>query len=170
MLEEKGWKGICIEPFHVGYDMRSCKLEAVVVSDHPGQLTKFQVAGPFSGVRSTMNPDQIALYTEEFTKGYVRAKATTTMGAVLQRNHVPDFIEYLSIDVEGHELHALQGIPLWRYTFGAITVDNNRDQALGGCIRGYLEYHGYTFVRMFGDDMGFVRNASQPRPPAPLNC
>jgi FkbM family methyltransferase len=164
LLDEHGWTGVCIEPFGSGFDQRSCSHEPYVVSDYPGQLVKYQVAGPFAGVRSTISTEQWAEYKAEYQKGSVRVKTTTTLGDVLKRANAPSFIEFLSIDVEGHEVQVLKGIPFWKYTFGAITVDTNKEADKAACIRSLLEYHGYSFARELGQDYAFVRNITQVRP------
>lgn len=58
----------------------------------------------------------------------------------------------------------LKGIPFWRYTFGAITVDHNNDERARRCVTSLLQYHGYSLAHEMGQDLGFVRNATQPRP------
>jgi len=69
---------------------------------------------------------------------------------------IPDIVDLLSIDVEGHELNVLHSIPFNRYKFRAIVLETHLQNADGShdwkhrdleAIESLLSAQGYVFVR-----------------------
>ena len=46
-----------------------------------------------------------------------------TLEKILEEGQAPEFIEYLSMDIEGAEYEALRNFPFDKYTFGAISIE-----------------------------------------------
>lgn len=141
-LEQLGWTGLCIEPNHSAYSElaknRSCALREAVVSDSVGTAL-------FDGVRV----------------GGGESRLCWTLRALLpdpdpdpdpddpERVPVP-VIDYLSIDVEGHELEVLAGMDFDRWHVRLLTVEHNlycdgpdRKNAIYDRLTG----HGFERVR-----------------------
>ena len=106
-LEQKGWTGICIDPFPRNMQDRSCQIFKEVVSIEAGKRVKFWAGDDWGGIVDTLgDPKDIkdiieTAPTVEFT--------TVTLGDILERAKAPRFIHYVSLDIEGGELNALKG-------------------------------------------------------------
>ncbi len=105
-LEDLGWKGICIDPFPTNMENRDCRLFKEVVYGVAEQKVRFRVAGFVGGIDDHMG----------LTKEWLDVKGaaivefkTVTLDDILARANAPDFIHYMSIDIEGAELEALKG-------------------------------------------------------------
>ena len=72
------------------------------------------------------------------------------MENILDNFNAPKIIDYLSLDVEGHEYTILSTFSFTKYKFRCITVEHNephvgsKQQML---IREILEKNGYKFVK-----------------------
>ena len=53
-LEQKGWTGICIDPFPKHMQDRTCRVFKEVVFSEAGKRVKFQVAGDLGGIVDTL--------------------------------------------------------------------------------------------------------------------
>jgi len=113
-LEKKlEWGGICIEAdpniFKSLITNRKCHCVNIAISnDNKG--IKFLSDG-LSG-RESNSPTSIEI-------------STKTLKEVLEENDSPKIIDYLSLDIEGMELRALEGFPFEEYKILAMTVEHN---------------------------------------------
>lgn len=102
-----GWDGICIEPeataFSACRDVRSCDCINVAVSSTCGYAD-------FNGVLLGSGALQVE---------------TQTLTNILRAIDSPPVIDYLSIDVEGHELEVLQGMDFHLWHVNLITIEHN---------------------------------------------
>jgi FkbM family methyltransferase len=114
-LEQSGWKGILIEPQPDLAEQlrqeRRAKVFSVACSSpqNAGQYGALHLAGRLSALdRDRMAPD-----IKSSTDLMVRLE---TLDAVLTQGGAPQPIDFLSIDVEGHEVEVLSGFDfsLWR--------------------------------------------------------
>lgn len=142
-----GWNGICIEPNSKYFDLlknnRGCYISNELVSSHSGNILDFSICDAASGVID----ENIGPFTQ---KKQIIKKVTTTLDAILDRFNAPKVIDYLSLDVEGHEYTILSTFPFDKYKFRCITVEHNephvgpKQQMM---IREILEKNGYKFVK-----------------------
>ncbi len=153
ILEDRGWKGICIDPFPSDMENRSCALFEDVIFSRNGEKVEFRVAGDLGGIGAFM--DRWKDHTEE---AEVVEFTTVTLDEILERAGAPEFINYMSLDIEGAELEALKGLSLYRYRFGAITIEHNFEEPKRTEIRKLLEENGYTLVRNIQQDDWFLNN------------
>ena len=77
----------------------------------------------------------------------------TTLDAVLE-GHTGS-IDFVVLDLEGHELPALEGFDLDRWQPHVLLVENNADDG----VRNLLERHGYAYVAAFAQNDLFIRRA-----------
>ena len=113
-LEERGWKGICIDPFPTNMQGRTCTMVKDVVSSVSGQTIKFHTSQALGGIADTLGKwKEVAEQapTVEFTTIDARRRFSSATDA-------PSFIHFMSLDIEGAELEALQGhpvrqVPVW---------------------------------------------------------
>ncbi|HVL57738.1 MAG TPA: FkbM family methyltransferase [Burkholderiaceae bacterium] len=138
-LEQRGWQGICVDPFPRNMQRRTCKTVTDAVDEAGGRTVSFQQAGSFSGGILEYAGWWIG---DEAKRDTVEVK-TTTLAEILDRAGAPQFIHYLNVDIEGAEYPALVNFPFDRYRFGAITIEHNNVLQNRRQLRELLERNGY---------------------------
>jgi FkbM family methyltransferase len=137
-LEEKGWTGICIDPFPRNMQDRTCQMFKEVVFSEAGRRVTFQAASDVGGIADTLGAwKDLAMKAKgvEFT--------TTTLEDILVRARAPQFIHFVSLDIEGAELEALKAFPFNRYKIGALAVEHNYEEPKRTEIEALMKRHGY---------------------------
>lgn len=147
VLEDRGWKGICIDPFPTNMDQRRCRVVKAVVSSTPGRVVNFHAHGELGGMADTLG-----IWKDLATASPAVELTTTTVGHILDEAGAPAFIHFLSVDVEGAELEALRGIPFDKYRFGAIALEHNDEEPKRTDVRTFLEGNGYVRVHTYKQD------------------
>jgi FkbM family methyltransferase len=142
-----GWDGLCIEPndkyFEALRHNRSCHLSNKLISGVANEEVEFSICGAASGIVD----DNIGPFT---SKTETIKKTTTTLANVLDEINAPNVIDYLSLDVEGHEYSILSTFPFDKYKFRCLTVEHNAPHvgpAQQNMIRDILEKNGYKYVK-----------------------
>ena len=146
-LEQRGWTGVCIDPFPTHMEDRRCQMLKEVVFSEAGQRVKFQASGELGGIAHTLGvwkDPALKAPTVEFT--------TTTLGDILERTKAPQFIHFVSLDIEGAELEALKGFPFDRYTIGALAVEHNYEEPKRTEILALMKSHVYRRTNMWQQD------------------
>src|SRR5688572_20466814 len=146
-LEERGWTGICVDPFPTHMEGRTCRMEKVVVSSAAGQVVKFHTHAGLGGIADTLGK-----WKEQAEKSPAVELTTTTLGEVLAGANAPSFIHFLSLDIEGAELEALRGVPFDKYRFGAMAIEHNDEEPKRSDLLKFLEEKGYVRVHTFKQD------------------
>jgi len=150
-LEERGWKGVCIDPFPVHMEGRTCKMFKEVVFSKPGLVVAFHTAGGLGGIADTLGQ-----WNEKAARAPTVNVTTVTLDDILARAGAPRFIHFISLDVEGAELEALRAFPFDRYRVGAWTIEHNREEPKRSQIVALLAQHGYLRVNEWHQDDFFV--------------
>lgn len=157
VLDDLGWNGICIDPFPTNMDQRTAKLFKEVVYSEVGHKVQFRDAGFVGGIEDHL----------DHTKGWEAVReaqtvefTTTTLDDILSRADAPDYIHYMSIDIEGAELEALKGLSLSRYKIGAFTIEHNSEEPKRSQIQSLLERQGYRKVCSFARDDFYILDGS----------
>lgn len=138
-LEQKGWRGVCIDPFPRNMQGRTCRVVEKAVASRSGREVEFQNPGSFSGGLL----DNAGWWVSEEDKKNTVTVKTTTLADVLRSADAPEFIHYLNVDIEGAEYDALRRFPFDEYQFGAITIEHNDVQDRREQIRQLLADNGY---------------------------
>jgi FkbM family methyltransferase len=146
-LEERGWTGICVDPFPVHMEGRTCRMVTEVVSSEPGKTVDFHTHAGLGGIADTLGK-----WKAEASKSPVVRLTTVTLGEILAREQAPLFIHFLSLDIEGAELDALRGLPLDRYRFGAMAIEHNEEEPKRTDLLTFLAGHGYRRVHSYHQD------------------
>jgi FkbM family methyltransferase len=151
-LEQLGWTGVLIEP---QADLaaalraeRKGKVFAVACSSpaKAGQELSLYVAGPLSSLdRRSMAPGAIP---EKVIRVPVR-----TLDSILEEAGSPAAFDFLSIDVEGHEIEVLQGFDLARWRPRLIMIE---DHVADLSKHRYLNAAGYRIVRRYENNGWYV--------------
>ena len=131
------WNGICIEAdpetFKLLSEARSCKCVNQAISNEEG-FFNFKRAG--AGGEINKNGDCV-----------VECK---TLRSLLKEHNVPKLIDYISLDIEGHEFNALQEFPFDEYEFVLLTVEHNLyigNDTNKKNIKSILEKNGYVIFK-----------------------
>lgn len=141
------WKGICVEANAKYYEKlhreRSCALVPTCVSDKDGAQVEFALSGPGSGVVSTHRQgNQI----QKRASAIVKKKCVSIMSQL--RRYGVTQVDYLNLDVEGHEVAVLKSFDWKRVKVNVISVEiahSTQEQ-----IRTILEENG--FVRHMNEE------------------
>ena len=164
METELGWTGVLVEPNRSSHqsilDCRKAHLEPRAAASSSGQTLEFEEvkgAGEFSRLVGSkghhLDDFQIELY--EVT--------TVTLNDIFEENGIPKEIDFMSVDTEGSELDVLKGIDFSKYSFTALAIEHNYDEAKLGAIRKLLAGHGYqqVFQDISNFDAWFVHSSSR---------
>ena len=142
-LEQRGWTGICIDPFPKNMQDRTCHLFREVVSSEADQRVKFwHHPGLWSGIVDTLSDTR----KKTIETAPIVEFTTVTLGDILERAKAPAFIHYVSLDIEGGEINALKGFPFDKYRIGALTVEHNYQEPKRTELRRLMESHGYKYI------------------------
>jgi hypothetical protein len=146
-LEQLGWKGVCIDPFPVYMEGRTCQVFKEVVFSVTGRPMVFRAAKGLAGLEETLgswNTKAKVAPAVEFT--------TTTLDDILMRGGAPAFIHFMSLDIEGAEFEALKGLSFDRFRVGAFVIEHNNEEPKRTNIRKLLESKGYELSHTFKQD------------------
>ena len=150
-LEQRGWTGVCVDPFPTAMEGRSCQMVKEVVSNESGKVVKFHTHDGLGGIA-----DSLGKWKDEASKAPAVELTTVTLAEVLDRTSAPAFIHFLSLDIEGAELDALRGIPFERFRFGAMAIEHNEEEPKRTDIIKFLEERGYRRVHTYKQDDYFA--------------
>jgi FkbM family methyltransferase len=143
---DHGWRGLCIEPnprYHAGLlQYRSCSVVDAAVSDSIGEVlfdfgaaepssSKVLDAGAFGRVVGNIG----ASVTRAST---ARATWQVPIGPILEFHAAPPTIDFMSLDVEGHEHHVMKVFPFERYNVSLLLIERPDRH-----LRRLLDRHGY---------------------------
>ena len=150
-LEERGWSGICVDPFPTHMEGRTCLMIKAVVSSVSGRTVKFHTHAGLGGIADTLGK-----WKEEASKSPAVELTTVTLAEILDTAKAPTFIHFLSLDIEGAELDALRGIGLDKYRFGAMAIEHNEEEPKRSEIIAFLDRYGYQRVHTYKQDDFFA--------------
>jgi glycosyltransferase involved in cell wall biosynthesis len=159
-LEKLGWSGICIDVFPTNFERRpnSKVVEAALHGIKDLELDFMISKAPeISGITDYLGKKGTAAYTgwEPYIEKIIKVK-TQLLHEILDANNAPEFIEYLSIDIEGVELEVLKTFPFDRYKFGCISLEHNYEEPRRTHIKDLLKSKGYTYIKQVKADDWFM--------------
>jgi FkbM family methyltransferase len=151
-LERAGWTGVLVEPqpnlANKLRAMRSAKVFAVACSapENAGRTLPLYVAGPLSALnRERMAPGAAP---ETIIKVPI-----STLDSVLGEAGSPAHFDFLSIDVEGHEIEVLRGFDIARWQPRLILLE---DHVADLSKHRYLTAAGYRIIRRYENNAWYV--------------
>ena len=162
-FSDRGWRGINAEPGKVFERLQELRGNDINlncgVSDQPGTLTFYDVV-PYSGW-STFDREQAERYREKNQCTLVTTEIEVTTLTRICEQHDVGNIDFMSIDVEGHELAVLQGHDWQRYRPRVVVVEAIEPNSTVPTHQQW-EYvlldAEYTFALFDGINRFYVRN------------
>jgi FkbM family methyltransferase len=105
-LEKNGWKGICIEAEFGAFARCTAVRNCMCIN------------------RAVTNYSGIIGFGHDSIGGNNQVHCDTLQG-ILRYCNAPKEIDYLSMDIEGHELTVLEAFPFDEFSFKLITIEHN---------------------------------------------
>jgi len=152
LLEKKyQWKGACVEPFPDGFQQRSCQLFVNAMSDTDGIEVDFSGVGQERSIGNNSNSSPSSSSERAIRGGQVAT--TLSFPTLLEQSNAPSYIDFISLDVEGHEYTVLSKFPWTKYKVGAWIIEGHSKE-----VKDLLESNGYKErpVKNKGVDEYFV--------------
>ena len=157
LLEQNGWKGLCIEPnsiywYHLA-SVRTCTVIGAFVGgnqeDDGLEIDVELTTGVMGGIVGEKFDNKKASNTNE-------KRNLVSLLTVFQETRVPVIVDYLSLDVEGAESLVLEDFPWKLYNFKFITVERPKVELIE-----MLHAHGYekaTDITFWGETLWFNKD------------
>jgi FkbM family methyltransferase len=155
-LEQAGWSGILIEPQPDLAEKlranRKAKVFSVACSgpQNEGKTLQLHVAGPLS----SLNRDKMAAGS---TPERVIEVPVRTLNGVLEEGGAARGFDFLSIDVEGHELEVLSGFDARRWRPQLILLEDHVENLDKHHALGAMDYR---LIRRFENNGWYVPSES----------
>lgn len=148
--KERGWRGVCVDPFARNFENRSCLVANHAVGGKSGvrKFIKVTTDRRNGGDVSYLSgfKDSISVHWRVIRDfcNYEEVDILTISFSELARLYsIPSHIDFLSLDTEGSEVEILRGIDFSRYTFGMICVEHNQNEAVRKEVADILLSQGY---------------------------
>jgi FkbM family methyltransferase len=154
LLDRMGWQGVCIDPFPRHMENRTCQVFKQPVFSESGKKVQFRAAGDFGGIAS-----DLGIYKQDLNKTPMVEFTTATLDETLEKAKAPQWIDYMSIDVEGAEYDVLRGLSLDRYQIGSLTIEHNYEPEKREQIHKLMASKGYVRVRSWEVDDWYVHRS-----------
>ncbi|HEX3048659.1 MAG TPA: FkbM family methyltransferase [Bacillota bacterium] len=156
----RNWTGLCVEPnpdlFAQLIKNRNCKCLNLCISNQIGKSNFLKISGPcnvYGGIIHNLDPKHQQLIDEEIakyggTKEIIEVDCWTINDLI--ENYQIQYIDYLSLDVEGGELEILKSVkPDYLKKIDVLTVENNY---YGNQLRHLMEDLGFRVMAILGHD------------------
>lgn len=151
-LEKAGWRGILVEPqpdlAERLRQTRKAKVFAVACSSpqNAGATMPLHIAGPFSSFDS-------ALMVAGVKPSALIEVPVRTLDSLLAEAGAPQPIDFLSVDVEGHEIDVLSGFDFARWRPRLILLE---DHVVNLTKHRFMRRVGYKLIRRTGLNAWYV--------------
>jgi len=156
--EQIGWKGICVEPqknvFERMKKARKCAIYNCAVSNCSQESVEFIMFPGIdtrSGLADSMSQSHIEA-AKTFSNMEKTFVSTKTFGNIMNDFPNVSYVDFLSVDTEGHEMQVLQSIDFEKFKFGLIAIETTD----GSDVAQFVENSGYKKLMVAGSDILFV--------------
>jgi methyltransferase, FkbM family len=152
LFEKRGWQCLLVEPIPALAEQirrhRSCQVVNCAASSREGEATFFVAENVEAVSALDLTPDRvewIGLLGGTVKEITVR---TATLDSLLEEAGYTE-LEFVTIDVEGHELSVLEGFDLGRYRPRIVIIEDNSVNGDPRVAR-HMADHGYVHFRRTG--------------------
>lgn len=145
-LEQMGWKGLLIEPLPHYCDLLKSHRNGQVVQvacsapKNHNQILNLLVAGG----HSTLNATPIAMGAQSQVYAEVTCK---TLDSVLEENNIQPKFDFISIDIEGHEMEMFKGFSLRKWQPTLVLLE---DHVVSHKKHRHMTSNGYQLIMRTG--------------------
>ncbi|MBE9064944.1 FkbM family methyltransferase, partial [cf. Phormidesmis sp. LEGE 11477] len=158
-LERKGWNGLSFEPqkhlCKLFEEVRGTKVLPYVLGSEPCE-TEFGIVESdgwehaLSGVFDVMRKEGAAFQGKTIRR---EKRQVHRLVDVLLDEKI-EYVDFMSIDVEGYELEVLKGMDFSKVHVEILIVENDRTQLGNVYLREFIKAQGFKYVaRLSGDDV-----------------
>jgi FkbM family methyltransferase len=160
LFEKLKCDGIIIEASTVSCNeikkIRSCKVINQLLSNVVKSYDFVEFTGNsngLSGIRTKLD-DSTILNSKQY---FIKKRLSTKLQTILNAENI-SHINFLSVDVEGHEKQVLEGIDFSKTQVDALTVEYNYDSAKKTELVEYLSQYGFKLfdTRLSRQDLWFA--------------
>ncbi len=151
-LEQLGWNGLLLEPLPAYCEMLRAERKGTVVqcacsspANHGRRLNLIS-----AGVHSTLNASPIALGAQGREVIEVECK---TLDSVLEEQGVKPGFDFISIDIEGHEMEMFEGFDLKRWKPKLVLLE---DHVISHQKHDHMASNGYHLILRTGLNSWYV--------------
>lgn len=152
-LEQLGWDGLMLEPlpdfFSILQTQRKGRAIQAACSSPENHLKKLKLL--VAGGHSTLNSSPIAVGTT--SSNYIEVECKT-LDSILEENGAPKNFDFISIDIEGHEMEMFKGFSLDKWQPRLILLE---DHVTSHEKHNHLTTHGYQLLLRTGLNSWYVR-------------
>jgi FkbM family methyltransferase len=152
ILEDCGWKGLLIEPSYNKsiecYNNRSKETLvancALVSSEYKDEFVYGLFDSPVSKVQTKYQDIGDGVIDDDYN--ILQKVKARTLTSILDEINI-NYVDFISLDMEGYELEALKGIDFSRITFNYMLVEHNSDSYSLEELDSFLLDKGYKNIR-----------------------
>lgn len=150
---EYGWSGICVEPRRTDFSSRSCVTLHRAMSNTDGKVVSFFGEGQITheGYRPQEGDRRDSEFKVETisVEGIIKCvnstdSNTAACGEQGKKVHIPNFVEFVSLDIESHEDEVISTWPWDKITVGAFVIENRCERPECIHLREVLKRRGYV--------------------------
>jgi len=159
LFEQRGWQCLLVEPIPALVEEirkhRTCRVVNCAASSGEGEA-KFFVAENVEAVSGLDLSPERAEWIER-AGGTIKETTvrTATLDSLLEEAGF-DQLDFVTIDVEGHELSVLEGFDLNRYRPRIVILEDNSVEGDTGVIE-HMTEHGYVHFKRTGVNEWYAR-------------
>ena len=166
-FEKRGWQCVLVEPnpmlcAEIRANRRAILFECAA-SNQAGSATLHIAQGAWRAdgmsTISAKGEDHERIARQGFSTQPVEVR-TCTLDSLLEQIELAGPIDFVSIDVEGHELSVLEGFTLERWKPAILILEDNSDSS-DATIRDYLSARGYRRFRRTGVNDWFAHESNR---------
>jgi FkbM family methyltransferase len=152
LFEKKGWQCLLVEPIPTLVEEirkhRSCTVVNCAASSSEGEATFFVAERIESMSTLDLTPGRLASIKQSGGAVKETAVRTATLDSLLSEAGFPE-IQFITIDVEGHELAVLEGFTLAEYKPRIVIIEDNSEHGDPHVAR-HMSERGYVHFRRTG--------------------
>lgn len=163
-FEKLGWKCLIVEPMPEYCkkikSVRKCEIAEIAASDSKGEVTFYVAEGVETLSTMEQDPDHFKRIDKEGASGIkeIRVK-TDLLNNILSEREI-HHIDFLTLDVEGHELSVLQGMSFEKIKPRFLIIEDNSFGA-NTDIKNFMKARSYVRFKRTGCNDWYVQKSDK---------